>query len=108
VRARFLGICHLLSGTRALQVHKAQLRRFRRDQLRSLAKRERGLMAELRVGPGDSAWSICNSHGISLAELTAANKQLELDDLQVTSLFEYPSGSGCFLATICCAQALCW
>jgi hypothetical protein len=69
-----------------MQVHKAQLRRFRRDQLRSLARRERGLMAELRVGPGDSAWSICNSHGISLAELTAANKQLELDDLQVIIL----------------------
>jgi hypothetical protein len=65
------------------QVHKAQLRRFRRDQLRSLSRRERGLMAELAVGPGDSAWSICNSHGVSLAELAAANKQLELDDLQV-------------------------
>jgi hypothetical protein len=86
----------------ALQVHKAQLRRFRRDQLRSLARRERGLTAELRVGPGDSAWSICNCHGISLAELTAANKQLELDDLQVMIFLVI----GGVRVTECCAQAM--
>uniref|UniRef100_A0A383WA42 LysM domain-containing protein n=1 Tax=Tetradesmus obliquus TaxID=3088 RepID=A0A383WA42_TETOB len=72
------------------QVHKAQLRRFPRSQLRSLARQERGLMACLTVGPGDSAWSICNSHGISLAELAAANKQVEIDDLQPGQVLKVP------------------
>ncbi|WIA37974.1 hypothetical protein OEZ86_001350 [Tetradesmus obliquus] len=72
------------------QVHKAQLRRFPRSQLRSLARQERGLMASLTVCPGDSAWSICNSHGISLAELAAANKQVEIDDLQPWQVLKVP------------------
>lgn len=58
----------------AHQVHKAQLRRFRPDQLRHLARREGGLSSSLSVRPGDTAWDICNSHGISLAELAAANR----------------------------------
>eukprot|EP00878_Enallax_costatus_P021138 GHUV01022371.1.p1 GENE.GHUV01022371.1~~GHUV01022371.1.p1 ORF type:complete len:637 (+),score=223.29 GHUV01022371.1:216-1913(+) len=64
------------------QVHKAQLRRFSEDQLRKLHHRERGLMGQLTVQPGDTAWSICNSHGISLAELHAANKNVDIDNLQ--------------------------
>lgn len=39
-------------------------------------------MGELTVQPGDTAWSLCNSHGISLAELYAANKHLDLDHLK--------------------------
>lgn len=65
-----------------MQVHKAQLRRFPQDQLHKLQRRERGLMGHLAVQSGDTAWSICNSHGISLAELHAANKNLDLDHLQ--------------------------
>jgi hypothetical protein len=96
-----------------LQVHKARLRRFKRDQLRSLARRERGLMAELRVAAGDSAWSICNSHGISLAELAAANRQVELDDLQVRGLVRgacsmpdsvYGRGVMCVYVSMCWQQ----
>lgn len=57
-----------------LQVHKAQLRRFRPDQLRHLSRREGGLSSSLVVQPGDTAWDICNSHGISLTELAASNR----------------------------------
>jgi hypothetical protein len=56
------------------QVHKAQLRRFRPDQLRDLSRREGGLSSSLAVRAGDTAWGICNSHGISLAELAASNR----------------------------------
>jgi hypothetical protein len=56
------------------QVHKAQLRRFRPDQLRHLSRREGGLSSSLAVRAGDTAWGICNSHGISLAELAASNR----------------------------------
>lgn len=56
------------------QVHKAQLRRFTPTQLRRLQRRERGRTEQLVVAPGDTAWGICNTHGISLAELAAANR----------------------------------
>jgi hypothetical protein len=56
------------------QVHKAQLRRFSGDALRRLQRREAGQSTRLVVGPGDTAWGVCNSHGISLAELAAANR----------------------------------
>jgi hypothetical protein len=56
------------------QVHKARLRTFRRDQLRHLTRREGGASSTLTVWAGDTAWDICNSHGISLAELAASNR----------------------------------
>lgn len=55
-------------------MHKARLRTFRPDQLRHLTRREGGLSSTLTVRAGDTAWDICNSHGISLAELAASNR----------------------------------
>lgn len=40
--------------------------------------------------PGDTAWSICNSHGISLAELHAANKHVDVDQLQPGQVVRVP------------------
>lgn len=73
-----------------VQVHKAQLRRFPEDQYRNLHRRERGLMDQLTVQPGDTAWGICNSHGISLAELHAANRNVNIDNLQPGQTLRVP------------------
>jgi hypothetical protein len=71
-------------------VHKAQLRQFSRHQLRQFTRRERGLTRHHTVSPGETAWSICNDAGISLAELGEMNRHVVLDDLRPGDRLQLP------------------
>lgn len=61
------------------QVHLARLRRFSRSELAGISscmKRQRA--EEYVLAPGEGAWDVCNSLGMSLQELRTANKGKEL------------------------------
>jgi hypothetical protein len=64
------------------QVHKAQLRRFSPEQLKRYGARRTAATRRVTLGPGDTAWSVCNDTGMSLAELAAANKGVNLEALR--------------------------
>jgi LysM repeat protein len=71
-------------------VHKAQLRQFSSHQLRQFTRRERGLTRHHTVSPGETAWSICNDAGISLAELGDMNRHVALDKLRPGDRLQLP------------------
>lgn len=56
-------------------MHKAQLRQFSSSHLKQLKRMGGGGEALQYVAQaGDTAWLICNEHGISLDELARANR----------------------------------
>ncbi|GIL83202.1 hypothetical protein Vretifemale_12058 [Volvox reticuliferus] len=65
------------------QVHKARLRRFSRTELsRANASLRRQRPQEYQLAPGEGAWDVCNTLGMSLRELMAINKGVNLEQLQ--------------------------
>ncbi|GIL52828.1 hypothetical protein Vafri_8592 [Volvox africanus] len=65
------------------QVHKARLRRFSRTELsRANASLRRQRPQEYQLAPGEGAWDVCNALGMSLRELRAINKGVNLEQLQ--------------------------
>ena len=55
-----------------------------------MSSQEKGLIAYHTVKPEETAWSICNDAGISLSELMAKNKGLEVEDLQPGQVVKLP------------------
>lgn len=76
------------------QVHKARLRRFSRAQLRAYGAARRGEARVVTLGAGESAWSVCNDAGVSLAELAAANPGVDLDALREGDALRVPAVLG--------------
>ncbi|GLI59949.1 hypothetical protein VaNZ11_002002 [Volvox africanus] len=86
------------------QVHKARLRRFSRTELsRANASLRRQRPQEYQLAPGEGAWDVCNALGMSLRELRAINKGVNLEQLQPgqtirvlkpKSLESYDNGGG--------------
>jgi hypothetical protein len=57
------------------QVHKAKLRSFTKQELRSAGKRVAAVhCGEHSLCEGETAWDVCNLFGISLRELQRLNK----------------------------------
>lgn len=76
------------------QVHKARLRRFTPHQLNQFRHRRCSRMRLMTLGPGDTAWSVCNDAGISLPELADANKGLDIADLGPGDVVRVPEVLG--------------
>ncbi|KIZ06293.1 hypothetical protein MNEG_1674 [Monoraphidium neglectum] len=72
------------------QVHKAELRRFSPAQLRQFSRQRRGRARRVALLPGDTAWSVCNDAGVSLAELAAANRGVDLEALGAGDVVRVP------------------
>lgn len=61
------------AGQPLRQVHKARLRRFSPAELKG-AMAPRQQEQRHTAAEGESAWDVCNRHGVALSELRAANK----------------------------------
>lgn len=65
------------------QVHKAKLRSFSRAQLAPVSRAlHRAPTAEHAMAVGEGAWEVANRLGMSLKELRALNKGVDLDQLE--------------------------
>eukprot|EP00798_Chlamydomonas_sp_ICE-L_P027624 gene27624-7261_t len=80
-----------LGSASVSQVHKAQLKRFPKSELKLVAKKRGHLQhTEHEVQEGDGAWDVCNMHGISMAELQKWNKGLNLTKVHEGQLLKVP------------------
>jgi hypothetical protein len=62
-------------------VHKAKLRSFSRQELRQVRDLEGHRLAQVVLGEGQDAWSVCNQYGVTLQELARTNKGEGLEGL---------------------------
>jgi len=73
------------------QVHKAQLRRFSREEVRNTGKVYRKQQLQQHVmRQGEGAWEVCNLHAVSLEELQKLNKGVNLDALSAGQVLSVP------------------